>query len=195
MLGILTGAGFSALSRGAYYIMTDISEFDFPDDVSLRKILWRRWRRGRARLQFLRRPQDGPRQIRFTFCKKESTLAVARRSCRSSVLPSSCLGAGRGPVSKPASIASEIRVIGTWPFLVTCFLVLTRSRSYYSGDSNLGLRFCLCQRPSAFRVDAPCRRVGAPNPHALSLGHTFRQKGLVSSAPSRAYRSVEFVHA
>ena len=40
MLGILEGAGFRCFKpRGAYYIMTDISAFGFPDDVAFAKYL------------------------------------------------------------------------------------------------------------------------------------------------------------
>ncbi|HXO04089.1 MAG TPA: aminotransferase class I/II-fold pyridoxal phosphate-dependent enzyme, partial [Candidatus Sulfotelmatobacter sp.] len=42
LLGILTGAGFRCFKpRGAYYIMTDISGFGFPDDVAFAKYLVR----------------------------------------------------------------------------------------------------------------------------------------------------------
>ena len=40
MLGILTDAGFRCFKpAGAYYIMTDISGFDFPDDISFSRYL------------------------------------------------------------------------------------------------------------------------------------------------------------
>ena len=40
LLGILTGAGFHCFKpSGAYYIMTDISAFEFPDDIAFAKYL------------------------------------------------------------------------------------------------------------------------------------------------------------
>ena len=40
LMGILTSAGFRCFKpRGAYYIMTDISAFGFPDDVTFAKYL------------------------------------------------------------------------------------------------------------------------------------------------------------
>jgi aspartate/methionine/tyrosine aminotransferase len=78
MLGILAVAGFRCFKpAGAYYIMTDISGFDFPDDVSFAKNLVEKI--GVAAVpgsSFYDEPKMGARQIRFTFCKKESTLAA-----------------------------------------------------------------------------------------------------------------------
>src|ERR1700686_5086564 len=78
MLGILTDAGFKCFKpRGAYYIMTDISGFNFPDDVSFSKYLVEKI--GIAVVpgsSFYDDPKMGSRQVRFTFCKKESTLAA-----------------------------------------------------------------------------------------------------------------------
>jgi len=78
MLGILTGAGFRCFKpSGAYYIMTDISNFDFPDDVSFAQNLVEKI--GVAAVpgsSFYDDPTMGARQVRFTFCKKESTLAA-----------------------------------------------------------------------------------------------------------------------
>ena len=87
LLKILTGAGFTVfLPRGAYYIMTDISRFDFPSeqfpagtrDVSFAKFLVEQV--GVAVVpgsSFYNEARDGATQVRFTFCKKESTLAAA----------------------------------------------------------------------------------------------------------------------
>ena len=74
--------------RGAYYIMTDISRFDFPandprfasgsKDVAFAKYLVQEI--GVACVpgsSFYNDPQDGASQVRFTFCKKEETLAAA----------------------------------------------------------------------------------------------------------------------
>jgi aspartate/methionine/tyrosine aminotransferase len=88
LLKILTGAGFTVFKpRGAYYIMTDISGFDFnagstsektTNDVTFAKFLVEKV--GVAVVpgsSFYGNPADGSSQVRFTFCKKESTLAAA----------------------------------------------------------------------------------------------------------------------
>ena len=78
MLGILTDAGFRCFKPdGAYYIMTDISGFNFPDDMSFSKYLVEKI--GVAVVpgsSFYDDAAMGARQVRFTFCKKESTLAA-----------------------------------------------------------------------------------------------------------------------
>jgi aminotransferase len=79
LLGILTNAGFLCFKpRGAYYIMTDISAFAFPDDIAFAKHLVTEI--GVAAVpgsSFYRDPADGRTHLRFTFCKKESTLQAA----------------------------------------------------------------------------------------------------------------------
>ena len=79
LLGILTEAGFRCFTpRGAYYIMTDISAFGFPDDVAFAKFLVKEI--GVACVpgsSFYREPADGRNIVRFTFCKKEKTLQAA----------------------------------------------------------------------------------------------------------------------
>jgi aspartate/methionine/tyrosine aminotransferase len=79
LLKILTAAGFTVFRpRGAYYIMTDISGFGFPDDVAFAKFLVEKV--GVAVVpgsSFYNEALDGATQVRFTFCKKESTLAAA----------------------------------------------------------------------------------------------------------------------
>ncbi|HXM94726.1 MAG TPA: aminotransferase class I/II-fold pyridoxal phosphate-dependent enzyme [Candidatus Dormibacteraeota bacterium] len=79
LLKILTSAGFTVFKpRGAYYIMTDIARFGFPDDVSFSKFLVEKV--GVAVVpgsSFYSNVRDGASQVRFTFCKKESTLAAA----------------------------------------------------------------------------------------------------------------------
>jgi len=79
MLGLLTGAGFHCFKpRGAYYIMTDISAFGFPDDMAFAKYLVKEI--GVAAVpgsSFYRNPADGRTHLRFTFCKKESTFQAA----------------------------------------------------------------------------------------------------------------------
>src|SRR5712672_3288359 len=89
LLKILEDTGFIVYKpRGAYYIMTDISRFDFPAndprfasgsrDVAFAKYLVQEI--GVACVpgsSFYNNPQDGASQVRFTFCKKEGTLAAA----------------------------------------------------------------------------------------------------------------------
>ncbi|MGB8493456.1 MAG: aminotransferase class I/II-fold pyridoxal phosphate-dependent enzyme [Candidatus Acidiferrum sp.] len=87
LLKILTASGFTVYKpRGAYYIMTDFSRFHFDEakypaesrDVSFAKYLVEHI--GVACVpgsSFYNDPQDGASQVRFTFCKKEETLAAA----------------------------------------------------------------------------------------------------------------------
>jgi aminotransferase len=87
LLNILAACGFTVYKpRGAYYIMTDISRFRFDEsaypsdsrDVSFAKYLVEKI--GVACVpgsSFYNNAQDGSSQVRFTFCKKEETLAAA----------------------------------------------------------------------------------------------------------------------
>jgi len=87
LLKILTASGFTVYKpRGAYYIMTDISRFRFDEakypadtrDVSFAKYLVEHI--GVACVpgsSFYNDARDGASQVRFTFCKKEETLAAA----------------------------------------------------------------------------------------------------------------------
>ena len=79
LLAILTRAGFRCFKpRGAYYIMTDISAFGFPDDIAFAKYLVKEI--GVAAVpgsSFYRRAADGRTHLRFTFCKKETTFQAA----------------------------------------------------------------------------------------------------------------------
>jgi aspartate/methionine/tyrosine aminotransferase len=87
LLSILENSGFTVYKpRGAYYIMTDISRFQFDEtkypaesrDVSFAKYLVENI--GVACVpgsSFYNNAQDGAAQVRFTFCKKEETLAAA----------------------------------------------------------------------------------------------------------------------
>lgn len=79
LLPVLEGAGFQAFTPdGAYYIMTDISNFGFSDDVSFTKHLIREV--GVACVpgsSFYSLPERGAQQVRFCFCKKDETLALA----------------------------------------------------------------------------------------------------------------------
>ncbi|HLE63873.1 MAG TPA: aminotransferase class I/II-fold pyridoxal phosphate-dependent enzyme [Pyrinomonadaceae bacterium] len=79
LLPVLERAGFKTFSPdGAYYIMTDISEFGFSDDVEFTKHLIREI--GVACVpgsSFYSVPQRGSQQVRFCFCKKDETLQLA----------------------------------------------------------------------------------------------------------------------
>jgi aspartate/methionine/tyrosine aminotransferase len=79
--GALTEAGFQCFRpRGAYYVMTDISSFNFPDDVSFTKHLVEEV--GIAAVpgsSFYSHPRDGAQQVRFAFCKRDETLDEAAR--------------------------------------------------------------------------------------------------------------------
>lgn len=81
LLGILRGAGFKCFKpRGAYYIMTDISNFGFANDVEFARYLVKEV--GVAAVpgsSFYNNPADGAQHLRFTFCKKESTFAEAEK--------------------------------------------------------------------------------------------------------------------
>jgi aspartate/methionine/tyrosine aminotransferase len=79
MLNMLSKAGFRcSRPKGAYYIMTDISAFGFPDDVSFAKHLVKDIGvAGVPGSSFYRNPADGRMQLRFTFCKTEKTMQLA----------------------------------------------------------------------------------------------------------------------
>jgi aspartate/methionine/tyrosine aminotransferase len=79
LLTILDNAGFRCFRpRGAYYIMTDISAFDFPNDIEFAKYLVKEI--GVAAVpgsSFYNDPKDGSQHLRFTFCKTQKTLNAA----------------------------------------------------------------------------------------------------------------------
>jgi aminotransferase len=81
---LLTGlraAGFRCfVPRGAYYIMTDISAFGFPDDLAFTAHLTQKV--GVAPVpgsSFYDNPRNGAQQVRFAFCKTLPTLEEASR--------------------------------------------------------------------------------------------------------------------
>ncbi len=80
-LPALARAGFRCFRpRGAYYIMTDISAFGFPNDVEFARYLVKEI--GVAVVpgsSFYSHPADGAQQVRFTFCKTDTTLDEAAR--------------------------------------------------------------------------------------------------------------------
>jgi len=75
----LEKAGFKCFRpRGAYYVMTDVSGFEFADDVQFVNYLVKEV--GVAAVpgsSFYRDPRDGAQQVRFAFCKKLETLDSA----------------------------------------------------------------------------------------------------------------------
>jgi aminotransferase len=81
LLGILGKAGFRCIvPKGAYYIMTDVSSFGFPDDVTMARYLVTDV--GVASVpgsSFYRDPSGGRNQLRFCFCKKDETLTAAEQ--------------------------------------------------------------------------------------------------------------------
>jgi aspartate/methionine/tyrosine aminotransferase len=79
LMQILTDAGFVCSNpRGAYYIMTDVAGFGFPDDVAFARHLVTDI--GVASVpgsSFYRDPAAGRTKVRFCFCKKDETLSAA----------------------------------------------------------------------------------------------------------------------
>jgi aspartate/methionine/tyrosine aminotransferase len=81
MLALLAEAGFRCFKpRGAYYVMTDISAFGVPDDVSFTRHLIQEI--GVAAVpggSFYSDPALGRQQVRFCFSKTDATLEAAAR--------------------------------------------------------------------------------------------------------------------
>jgi aminotransferase len=81
MLAILEDAGFRCFKpQGAYYIMTDVSRFGYPNDMEFARYLVKEI--GVAAVpgsSFYHDPADGSQQVRFTFCKTDPTLEEAGR--------------------------------------------------------------------------------------------------------------------
>ena len=79
LMAILERSGFVCYEpRGAYYIMTDIGRFGFPDDVAFARHLVTDI--GVAAVpgsSFYRDPATGRTKLRFCFCKKDETLDAA----------------------------------------------------------------------------------------------------------------------
>jgi aspartate/methionine/tyrosine aminotransferase len=84
LMPALAEAGFRCFRpRGAYYVMTDISAFGYPDDVAFTQYLVKEV--GVAAVpgsSFYNDPGDGARQVRFAFCKRDETLDEAARRLR-----------------------------------------------------------------------------------------------------------------
>src|SRR5262249_19755323 len=100
LLPILEAAGFRAFTpRGAYYVMTDISGFGFPDDVSFAH--WLVAEGGGAAVpgpSFYSDPRAGSHRLPFQFPPQPQTLAAAAERLASlrSRLPARPLSSTRG---------------------------------------------------------------------------------------------------
>ena len=79
ILAVLEAAGFACYRpRGAYYVMTDIGGFGFPDDVTfVRHMIETAGVAVVPGSSFFADPRDGARMVRFCFCKKYETLKEA----------------------------------------------------------------------------------------------------------------------
>lgn len=79
LIDLLEGAGFRCFTpRGAYYVMTDISNFGFPDDLAFaRYLLEHVGVIGVPGSSFYGDKSLGAQQMRFCFCKKFETLDAA----------------------------------------------------------------------------------------------------------------------
>jgi aminotransferase len=81
---VLQDAGFKCdPPEGAYYVMTDISEFGFPNDIEFTKYLIREI--GVAVVpgsSFYHDPAMGSQMVRFCFCKLDETLEAAAENLR-----------------------------------------------------------------------------------------------------------------
>ncbi len=79
LLPVLEAAGFRTFPpRGAYYVMTDISGFGFPDDVTFAR--WLVSEGGVAAVpgsSFYSDPTAGSQRLRFHFARKRETLEAA----------------------------------------------------------------------------------------------------------------------
>ena len=81
LVGVLTAAGFTCfIPAGAYYVMTDVAGFGFPDDLGFVRFLTEKI--GVAAVpgtSFYSRRALGRGQVRFCFCKKYETLELVNR--------------------------------------------------------------------------------------------------------------------
>jgi aspartate/methionine/tyrosine aminotransferase len=84
LLGILEGAGFRCFRpAGAYYIMTGIEKFGYPDDVSfVRHLIEDVGVAAVPGSSFFANSIEGSSLIRFCFCKKYETLEEAGNRLR-----------------------------------------------------------------------------------------------------------------
>ncbi|HEX5084369.1 MAG TPA: aminotransferase class I/II-fold pyridoxal phosphate-dependent enzyme [Blastocatellia bacterium] len=84
LLGVLEEAGFKCFKPdGAYYIMTDISDFGFENDVKFARHLVQNI--GVAVVpgsSFYHQSELGAQQVRFCYCKRDETLEAAAEKLR-----------------------------------------------------------------------------------------------------------------
>ncbi|MEY4069472.1 MAG: hypothetical protein RL721_86 [Candidatus Eisenbacteria bacterium] len=85
LVPILEQAGFRPIApRGAYYVMTDLSDFGFPDDVTFAHWLVREVGvAGVPGSSFHSNPADGSQRLRFHFARKRETLEAAAERLQS----------------------------------------------------------------------------------------------------------------
>ena len=81
MLEILGRTGLRTFRpRGAYYVMTDITDLNWDDDVAFARHMVEEIKVAVVPgSSFYNDPRDGRRQVRFAFCKKDETLDEAER--------------------------------------------------------------------------------------------------------------------
>lgn len=81
LLEPLREAGFKAFRpRGAYYIMTDVRDFGFADDLAcVRHLVQKVGVAAVPGSSFYSDPRAGAQQVRFAFCKRDVTLDEAAR--------------------------------------------------------------------------------------------------------------------
>jgi aminotransferase len=79
LLGILGDSGFPCYEpRGAYYIMTNVERFGYPDDVAfVRHLVANIGVAAVPGSSFFSAPSHGRSFVRFCFCKRDETLAAA----------------------------------------------------------------------------------------------------------------------
>jgi len=76
----LTSAGFKCfLPHGAYYVMTDISQFGFPGDAAFVHHMLNTIGLAAVPGSSFYSRGGGNQQVRFCFCKKYETLDLARQ--------------------------------------------------------------------------------------------------------------------
>jgi aminotransferase len=80
LINSLQEAGFRCFSpKGAYYVMTDISNFNFSDDVTfVRHLIEKLGVAAVPGSSFFSQPGMGNQNVRFCFCKKYETLESAK---------------------------------------------------------------------------------------------------------------------
>ena len=80
LIHALEEAGFYCFKpKGAYYVMTDISSFGFPDDVAfVRHLIEKLGVAAVPGSSFFSRSAMGSQNVRFCFCKKYETLESAK---------------------------------------------------------------------------------------------------------------------